>query len=117
LDQSYVESQNLEQEEKEAQDNYLLYTHYLDEIRLNEALDRDKFSNVVMIEKPVVSTIPVFPRLGLNLAAGFLVGLLLSFGLAFLRELREIPPTSASDSAETWAQPPQDRSFKVASSS
>ena len=51
LDQSYIHQQELERVAKESEDNLALYTHRLDEARLAEALDRDKFSNVVMIEK------------------------------------------------------------------
>ena len=78
--------------EKEAQDNYTLYTHRLDEARLAEALDRDKFSNVVMIERPTASAIPVTPNLSLNLAAGLVFGLVLAAGVAFFREVRGDDP-------------------------
>lgn len=88
LDRQSVELQELERVGKEAQDNYSLYTRRLDEARLAEALDRDKFSNVVMIERPAVSVIPVTPKLSLNLAAGLVFGLVLAAGVAFFREVR-----------------------------
>ena len=89
LDNSFVKQQELERVEKEAEDNLALYTHRLDEARLAQALDHDQFSNVVMIEKPVESSVAVSPNLPLNLLAGFLVGLLLSAGLALFAEERK----------------------------
>lgn len=99
MDQSFVQLQSLEQYEKQAEDNYVLYTHRLDEARLAQALDQQKFSNVAMIEKPVSSPIPVSPKLSLNLAVGALLGLFLSLGIAFLLETRDssTPPALTPD--------------------
>ena len=83
MDENYVALQNLEEYKKEAQDNYDRYVKRLDEARLADSLDREKFSNVTIIEKPVYSPIPISPRLTLNLAAGAIFGLFLAFGAAF----------------------------------
>ncbi len=88
MDQSYLVLQKLEQNAQEAQENYLLFRHRLDEVHLSDALDRDKFANIAVIESPVASTIPSSPRLSLNLAAALVLGLFLSLGMAFMAELR-----------------------------
>jgi uncharacterized protein involved in exopolysaccharide biosynthesis len=75
---------DLEQHEKEASENYTLYSRRLEEVRLADSLDAQKFSNVSLIEKPVYSPIPVSPRPSFNLAGGFLMGLLLAFCGAYL---------------------------------
>jgi uncharacterized protein involved in exopolysaccharide biosynthesis len=87
MDDSSLELDPLEQRVKEAEDNYQIYEHRLSEARLDQALDREKLSNVVMIEKPVASPIAVSPNLPLNLAFGFLVGICLAFALCYSREI------------------------------
>ena len=83
--------QQLQQAEKEALDNYNLYTRKMDEAGLADWLDRAKFSNVAMIETPTASPIPVSPKLGVNLAVGGVFGFLLAIMIAFWRDSR---PTS-----------------------
>lgn len=86
MDTDSIRLRSLEQNEKEAEDNYLLYSRRLQESKLSNSLDREKFSNVAVIEKPVSSPIPVSPKLGLNLAVGAGMGIFLSLLLAFLKE-------------------------------
>jgi uncharacterized protein involved in exopolysaccharide biosynthesis len=91
MDSNFATLENLEQYEKEALDNYTVYARRLDEARLSNSLDQQKFSNVVMIEKPVPSPIPVSPNRNLNLAVGALVGVLLSACIALVRGSRSDP--------------------------
>src|SRR5947209_6445270 len=84
MDASYVELQSMEQKEREAQDNHQLYTRRLEEARLAQSLDREKFSNVVLIERPVSSPLPVSPKLSKNLMLGAMMGVLLAVTFAFL---------------------------------
>jgi uncharacterized protein involved in exopolysaccharide biosynthesis len=105
MDADYLVLQKLEQYNKEAQDNYELNVHRMDEARLADSLDREKFSNVVMIEKPVSSPIPTSPKLGLNLAVGALLGAFLSLALAFYRE------TKGGHTAEPQRRSPQETLF------
>ena len=86
MDKDSIQLRGLEQNEKEAEDNYLLYTRRLQESKLSNSLDREKFSNVAVIEKPISIPIPVSPKLGLNLAVGAAMGIFLSLLLAFLKE-------------------------------
>jgi succinoglycan biosynthesis transport protein ExoP len=91
MDSNFATLENLEQYEKEALDNYTVYARRLDEARLSNSLDQQKFSNVVMIEKPVPSPIPVSPNRNLNLAVGALLGLVLSTCIALIRGSRSDP--------------------------
>lgn len=84
LDQNASQLQNLEDAEKQAQDNYLVYSRRLEEARMAQALDKQKFANVAVIENPVPSPIPVSPKLGLALGLGALFGLFLALAVAFL---------------------------------
>ena len=115
LDNSFVKQQELERVEKEAQDNLAIYTHRLDEARLAHALDRDQFSNVVMIQKPDASPLAVSPNLPLNLLAGFIVGLLLSAGLILLHEGRNGRLFSFDESLGPRSTDLADNPFQVAS--
>ena len=95
LDQSSLQLDTLEQHVKEAEDNYVLYTHRFSEAQLDQALDQEKLSNVVMIERPVAAPFAVTPNLTLNLIFGLLFGLCLSFGWSYWSELRDSRPPSA----------------------
>ncbi len=115
MDQSYIQLQDLEQYEKEAHDNLLLYTHRLDEARLATALDREKFSNVTLVEKPVSMPIPVSPKLSINLAIGTLMGIFFSLGMAFLLETRGGSPGIASTSEKAANLVIPGRTYQTAS--
>jgi uncharacterized protein involved in exopolysaccharide biosynthesis len=86
MEKDSIKLQQLQQGEKEALDNYDLYTRKMDEARLADWLDRAKFSNVAMIETPTLSPIPVSPKLGVNLAVGGVFGFLLAIMIAFWRD-------------------------------
>ena len=94
MEKDSIKLQQLQQAEKEALDNYDLYTRKMDEARLADWLDRAKFSNVAMIETPTVSPIPVSPKLGVNLAVGGVFGFLLAIMIAFWRDSGRGPEVS-----------------------
>lgn len=89
MDQQSLTLSDLERTEKEAEDNYVLYSRRVEEARLANSLDREKFSNVALIERPEPSPIPASPSLKLNLAAGATLGLFLAIALAFMLESRQ----------------------------
>jgi uncharacterized protein involved in exopolysaccharide biosynthesis len=87
LDQSMVTQQNLLQDAKTEEENYLLYEHKREEARISNALDRGGFLNVAMAEQPVVSPIPKRSPLGVALLTMLLAGtfsLSTSFVLDFM---------------------------------
>jgi len=52
---------------------------------LAEQMDKEKFSNVVMIETPVPSPVPVFPSMLLDILLGLLIGMIVGFTMAYAR--------------------------------
>jgi uncharacterized protein involved in exopolysaccharide biosynthesis len=86
MEKDSIKLQQLQQAEKEALDNYDLYTRKMDEARMADWLDRAKFTNVAMVETPTASPIPVSPKLGVNLAVGVVLGFLLAIMIAFWRD-------------------------------
>jgi uncharacterized protein involved in exopolysaccharide biosynthesis len=58
LNQQSVIQQDLLRDEKTQEDNYLLYSHKLEEARNSEALDRRGIVNVVIAQHPVTPTFP-----------------------------------------------------------
>jgi uncharacterized protein involved in exopolysaccharide biosynthesis len=85
LDQDMVTQQNLQQEAKTQQENYLLYEHKREDARISDALDRSGFLNVTIAEQPEVPVLPerspfVVVVMTLLLAAVF------SLSTAFVRD-------------------------------
>jgi uncharacterized protein involved in exopolysaccharide biosynthesis len=90
LDQSMVTQQNLLQDAKTEEDNYLLYEHKREEARISNALDRGGFLNVAMAEQPIVSPIPKRSPLGIALLTMVLAG---TFSLSTAFVLDFMDPT------------------------
>lgn len=83
--------------QKEAEDNYLLYSRKAEEARITDSLDRQKIANVAIAEAPVQPQTPSKPKVPLNLAIGFAAACCLSLGAAFGMELLR---TSVEDAQE-----------------
>jgi uncharacterized protein involved in exopolysaccharide biosynthesis len=71
----------------EARSRYDLYAKKEEEARITEVLDRQRISNVVLAQAPVVSRVPSKPNVRLGLVAGAILATVLAMGIAFLREL------------------------------
>ena len=78
--------ENLLRNQKEAEENYLLYTKKTEEARITESLDKQKIANVAIAENPTESHVPAKPNKALNLALGTILAGFLSLGLAFAAE-------------------------------
>jgi uncharacterized protein involved in exopolysaccharide biosynthesis len=74
LDQSMVTQQNLLQDAKTQEENYLLYERKREEARISNALDRGGLLNVAMAELPVVPALPKRSPLGVALLTLLLAG-------------------------------------------
>jgi uncharacterized protein involved in exopolysaccharide biosynthesis len=72
--------------QKEAEENYLLYSKKTEEARIAESLDTQKIANVAIAEAPVEPRQPSKPNVPMNIALGFFMACVLSFGLAFTVE-------------------------------
>ncbi len=84
MDGNSVSLSTLEEQQKQAEENYLLYSRRLEEARLADSLDRERFANIAIVESPVSSPVPVSPNLKLNLALGAVLGFMLALALAFI---------------------------------
>ena len=71
----------------EARANHELYAKREEEARIAEVLDRQRISNVVLAQAPVVSYVPAKPNKRLGVVAGAIAAGVIALGLAFLREI------------------------------
>ena len=65
------------------QNNYLLYLKKQEEARISEALDREKVSNVTIVDPATVPLSPIRPNRRLNIVLGFLLAVMLALGVPF----------------------------------
>ena len=70
-----------------ARANHELYAKREEEARIAEVLDRQRISNVVLTQAPVVSYVPAKPNKRLGVVAGAIAAGVIALGLAFLREI------------------------------
>jgi uncharacterized protein involved in exopolysaccharide biosynthesis len=70
-----------------ARANYELYAKKEEEARIAEVLDKQRISNVVLAQAPVVSHVPAKPNKRLGVVAGAIAAGVLALGVAFLREI------------------------------
>lgn len=90
LDQSMVTQQNLLQDSKTQEDNYLLYEHKREEARISNALDQGGILNVALAEPPVVPALPKRSPLNVALLTLLLAG---TFSLSTAFVLDFMDPT------------------------
>jgi len=85
LESAGIQQQDLLRNQKEQQDNYLLYSRKREEARITEALDKGKILNVTIAEKATPPALPAHPA-WLYALFGALAGLVFSAGLVFIAE-------------------------------
>jgi uncharacterized protein involved in exopolysaccharide biosynthesis len=88
LDQNMVVQQNLLQDAKTQEDNYLLYERKREEARISNALDQGGILNVALAEQPVVPTLPKRTPLSIAFLTLLLAGTF-SLGTAFLLDFMD----------------------------
>lgn len=71
----------------EHKSNVELYSKKEEEARIAEVLDKQRISNVVLAQAPIVSHVPSKPSVRLGLVAGAILAVMIAVGMAFLREL------------------------------
>jgi capsular exopolysaccharide synthesis family protein len=67
--------------------NYRKYSESMEQARIDQAMEMDKISNINIVQPPSYPTKPIRPRVAINLALGFFLGIFGGFGLAFVLEL------------------------------
>lgn len=78
--------ERLQRSRKELEDDVLLYSKKQEEARVAEELDRQRFSNVSVIEPPLEFYIPTQPKTLLDLVLGFSLALCLAIAAAFVSD-------------------------------
>ncbi len=77
---------DLTRQVKQADDNYRLYAQKQEESRISDELDKQKISNVSILEAPTVPRVPFKTNRPLTVLLGVGMGLLLGFGCAVVAE-------------------------------
>jgi uncharacterized protein involved in exopolysaccharide biosynthesis len=88
LDQDELVQQDLLQDAKTQEENYLLYEHKREEARINDALDQRGIVNVTLAERPVVPALPTQSLRSFAFAVLLLAGAF-SFSTAFAIDLMD----------------------------
>ena len=83
LNQIEGQIKQLQQQIAIDQENYKLYLKRLEESRISDAMDREKITNVSLIEPAQKPQKPVSPKVTLNLMIGIFIGLFGGIGLGF----------------------------------
>ena len=83
--QDAITQDALQNSEKAAEDNYLLYVKKREEARMGDALDRGGIVNVAVAEEPVAPALPIWPA-WLVVTGGFLAASASGAGAAFARD-------------------------------
>ena len=81
-----VNIQRLEREVDSDKEAYMSYVRKGEEARAAEALNQSRILNVSVVQDPTTPIEPVSPRIGLNLIAGLLLGLMLAVAAAHWSE-------------------------------
>lgn len=76
----------LERRVSGARNRYELFAKKQEEARIAEVLDRQRISNVVLAQAPVVSYVPSKPNVRLGIVAGAIAAAFIAFGFAFVRD-------------------------------
>jgi uncharacterized protein involved in exopolysaccharide biosynthesis len=88
LDRDMVVQQNLMQDAKTQEQNYLLYERKREEARISNALDQGGILNVAVAEQPIIPTIPKRSPLGVAFLTLLLAGAV-SFSTAFVLDFMD----------------------------
>ncbi|WP_442511038.1 GumC family protein [Novipirellula sp. SH528] len=101
-DQEVVLAQG-ESRVEQLESEYLANLERREQSRIDEAMQLDKISNVSVMQAPTLRSFPVAPKKKLALAAGFMLSLMASCGLALLIEYFRNPVTQHDPSpAAEW---------------
>jgi uncharacterized protein involved in exopolysaccharide biosynthesis len=80
IEQNSLTYDGLKKRYELTQKNYLVYLNKQEEARISEALDREKVSNVTIVDPATVPLAPIRPNRKLNLIMGFMLALMVALG-------------------------------------
>ena len=82
-----VEINRLVEEIRIQDQNFQKYSEKTEQARINQALERERISNISFVQHPTLPVKHIRPRRKLNMIAGFLLGIFGAIGLAYLAEM------------------------------
>lgn len=82
-----VEINRLEEDIRLQDLNFQKYSEKTEQARINQALERERISNISFVQLPTMPIKHIRPRRKLNMIAGFLLGVLGAIGLAYLADM------------------------------
>ncbi len=80
------ELRNLKRELINNEQNYQTYRTKLEENRILDEMDRQKMTNIRVVQTGAIPTKPIKPKKKLNILIGFMLGLFGGLGVAFFKE-------------------------------
>lgn len=83
---SETELSVMDRELTEINHNYMLYKSKLDEMQISNDMDKEKLTNIRLIQNAETPISPVRPKKIINLAVGLMLGLFASLGFAVVSE-------------------------------
>jgi len=86
LNGTEVKMVNLQRELSLLDVKYRKYSDNLEQVRIDQALETNKISNISVVQAATASLKPIRPRKALNLALGLFLGIFGGIGLAFFSE-------------------------------
>ena len=109
LGNTTAEYDDLTRSQKEAEENYLLYSKKAEEARIAESLDQQKIANVAIAETPVEPHLPSRPNVPLNITLGVLAAGFVSLAPSFIKMkfVREGTPGAELDSQTSLGGTPK----------
>lgn len=81
IEQNSLTYEALKKRYELTQNNYLLYLKKQEEARISEALDREKVSNVTIVEPATVPLSPIRPNRKMNFVLGFFLAVIVALGV------------------------------------
>lgn len=96
--------EELERRVNDARSRYELFAKKQEEARIAEVLDRQRISNVVLAQAPVVSHVPSKPNVRLGFVGAIIGATFVALGIAFLREMFGLQVSRRRASAEMAVQ-------------
>lgn len=82
-----AQSDTLTRAVKEDEQNYLLYSKEREEARISASLDRQKITDVALVESPTYEVQPVSPVVSTDMEIGFLLSLMIAYLAVTMKDL------------------------------
>lgn len=105
LNNNEIKFAQLERHRTITEQNYRNYVDKLEETRISQALEREKISNIAVIQPATMPILPVKPKKTLNLLLGLFLGLFGAIGLSFMSEYMDHSIKTPEDVEESLQLP------------